>query len=75
MHAGHQGRARGRARGAHIEVLQPRALGGEFVHIWRLQQWMSIRTPVAVALIIGQDEEDVRLGRRGGIGGSGRAGQ
>jgi len=75
MHAGHQGRARGRARGAHIEVLQPRALGGEFVHMRCLQQGVSIRTPVAVALIIGENKEDVRLRRRGGIRGSGRAGQ
>lgn len=37
----------------------------------RLEKRMSIRAPVAVALVVCDDEEDVRLGRRGGLGGIG----
>ena len=56
------------------KIVQPHAFFCQAIHIWRLQQWMSIRTPVAVALIIGENKENVRLRRRGGIGGSGRVG-
>lgn len=33
-----------------------------------LQQRVAVDAPVAVALIIGEDEKDVRLGRFGGVG-------
>ena len=67
MHAGQQSRACGRAGRTHIEILQPHTLLCEAIDIRRLQQWVAIDAPVAVALVVSKDEQDVWFGGVGRV--------
>ncbi len=68
--SGHQLAARGRTHGRHVEVRKPHTFGMQPVHVRCLDHRIAVRRDVAVALIIGNDEDDVgRVGnesRRGG---------
>ena len=57
--AGHQRAARRRARGADMEVREPHALGMQLVEVGRLEHGIAMRGDVAVALVVGEDEDDV----------------
>jgi hypothetical protein len=64
MAASHQRRTAGRARGLDIEIGQPRAFAGQVVES-RCRRAAgdaaAITTELAVAKIVGKDEDDVRL--------------
>ena len=71
--AGEERAARGRARGADVEVREAHALGVETVHVRGLEHGVAVGGDVAVALVVGEEEDDVRAlaGERGGGGGGG----
>ena len=45
-----------------MKILQPHALAVEAIHVRGFQMWMAVGGDVAVAVIIGHDEDDVGLG-------------
>ncbi len=58
-----------RARRRHVVILQPHRLAVELVQIRRFDDGIAMRGDVWVALIVGDDEDDVRLaGETGGSG-------
>ena len=65
---GEQGGARRRARGSNVIVLELRRLGGEAVDVRGFDDGIARETEVAVALVVGDDEDDVGLPRRRGRG-------
>ena len=71
--AGEQRTARGRAGGADVEVREPHAFAVQPVEVRRLEHRIAMRRDVAVALIVGEDENDVRAFARkaGGVGAGG----
>ncbi len=68
---GHEGGARGRAYRLPIESLEHRPLAGEFVERGRADFLAAGEARVRLAEIIGEDEEEVRLGGRSGEAGHG----
>jgi hypothetical protein len=56
---GHDRAPRGRARGADVEILEPDTLIVHAVHVGRLDLGVAVGGDVAVALVVGQDEDDV----------------
>ena len=62
--AGQQGAARRRARRRDLEVGEPDALGAELIEVRRLEDRIPVGAQVAIALVVGQDEDDVRTIRR-----------
>jgi hypothetical protein len=56
-----------------VEIGEAHALGVEEVEVGRLEDGISVGGEIAVALIIGEDEENVRT--LGGGGGGGRFGE
>ena len=71
MAAGEEGAACRGARGADVEIRETHALGAEAIEVGRLQDGISVGGDVAVTLIIGKDEKNIRLGAGDGFGGSG----
>jgi len=63
--AGHQGRPRGRAGRVDVVVRQPNALGVESVHDRRLDLCVAVAGQIAVALIVGHDEDHAGMLWRG----------
>ena len=62
---GHDGRARGRTGRIDVEVGQADALLVEFVEVWRPEQRVAVTGQIAVALVVGEDEDHVgALGAR-----------
>ena len=58
-----QRRARGRAHGrSHHKVRKPSAFGGNAIDVRRLDLGRTETTEVAIALVIGKDNDEVRLG-------------
>ena len=60
-----QSRARRGAKRVHIEPIKPHALRAQLVDVRRLQMRVAVDGEVAVALVIGDDEEDVGFGLGG----------
>lgn len=54
-----------------MEIRETHALGAEAIEVRRLQDGISVGGDVAVTLIIGKDEKNIRLGAGDGFGGSG----
>jgi hypothetical protein len=54
-----------------VEIRETHALGAEAIEVGRFQDGIPVGGNVAVALIIGQDEKNIRLGAGDGFGGSG----
>ena len=48
-----------RSRGADVEVREAHAFVVEAIHVRRLEQRVPVRGDVAVALVVGEDEQDV----------------
>jgi hypothetical protein len=46
-----------------MEVHEPRRFGTKPIQIWRAQDRIAVGTDIAVALIVREDEDDVRPGR------------
>ena len=61
MHPRQQRRSRRRTGWADIKVIKPHAFIIKSISVRRLQQRMTVSTKITVALIIGQDEQDVGL--------------
>ena len=59
--AGHQRRARRRAKRRDMVVGQPNAIAVELVEIWCLEKRMTMAGQIAVALVVRHDQDDVRL--------------
>ena len=57
--AGQQAGAGRCADGRYVEVLEPHALPGERVEVWRLDLGIAVRPQIAVALVVGHDDDDV----------------
>ena len=55
-----------------MEIGEAHTLRAELVQIWRLEKRMSMSADVAVALVIGQNDDDVGLARRVCCGGQRR---
>ncbi|OHB72155.1 MAG: hypothetical protein A2V70_20800 [Planctomycetes bacterium RBG_13_63_9] len=64
----HQAASRGRTdRAAGIAVRKPHTLLGHAIEVRRPDHLLAVAAEVAIAEIVGQDEDDVRrIGRRGG---------
>ena len=60
MPSGHQGGSGGRAGGAYEKVGEPQALRLETVEVRRLEHRVAMRREVAVALVVGEHQHDVR---------------
>ena len=71
--AGEERGASGRASGADVEIGEAHALSAESVEVGRLEDGISVSGKIAVALIVGDDEENV--GARGGGRGGGECGE
>ena len=67
--AGEEGGAGGGAGGGDVVVGEDGGLGVEFVDVWGLDDGVAVAGEVAVALVIGDDEDDVRFVLRGGRNG------
>jgi len=67
MPAGHDGTPRRRASRAHQKPREPRARVVQLVEVWSTNPWMPMPPNRPVTLIIGDDENDVRLLRLGFI--------
>ena len=68
--SGHEsGAARGADLGGGIELREAQAFGGHTIQIRRLDRRVAVAAEVAVAEVVGQDDDDVRL--RGGVGADG----
>ena len=52
--------ARRRAGRTDLKVNEPRALGMEPVEVWRFEDRIAVAAQFAVALIVGEDKDDVR---------------
>ena len=63
---GHQLRARGAAERRGVETREPNPLGREAVDVRRLNGGRTVAAEIAVALVVGEDDDDVGLGRCGG---------
>jgi hypothetical protein len=61
MHTRHERRASRRARRTHVELLEAHALIVQRIQVRRLEQWVPMSPHIAVALIVSQDEDDVRF--------------
>ena len=61
IHPGHQLAARGRAHGRHVKVGEPHAFGVQPVDVRRFDHWVAVGRKVAIALVIGQDQDHVGL--------------
>jgi hypothetical protein len=72
MAAAEQRAARRRTRGAHHEVFEADALASDAVHVGRLEDRIAMRGNIAVALIVGEEEDDVGLLAGDGSFGTGR---
>ena len=59
--AGHDGATRGRTGRAHQKPREPRAGVMKLVEIWRANPWMPVPANRAVALIIGDNQNNIRL--------------
>ena len=68
VHARQERRARRRAGRAHVELFEAHALVEKRIQIRGLEQWVPVPSQVAIALVVRQDEDDVRF-RRGSFGG------
>ena len=66
LHPGHERGAGGRAARADAEVGHAHRFGVKPVHVRRFQNGMTVRADVAVALVVGEEEDDVGLVRGGG---------
>jgi len=74
--SGHQRRPRGGARGADVKVGEPDALVMDPIDIGGLQHRIPVTRHVAIALVVGENENDVGLKRRlGGRTGKAAHGQ
>ena len=62
--ARHQRTTAGRAGGVDVEVGEPNALAVELVHVGRLDHRVSVSGQVAVALVVGNHQDNVGAGRR-----------
>jgi hypothetical protein len=60
MAAGEQRGACGGAGGTHTEVLKAHALGVEAVEVRRFENGIAVGGEIAVALVVGEQEDDVR---------------
>ena len=70
VEAGHQRAPRGGADvGAGVKAFEAHTLGGELVEVGRADFALAIRADMADAEVVGEDEDDVGLVRRGGEGG------
>jgi hypothetical protein len=74
--ARHQAATRRRAdRRARVSLRELRAFGGEPIDVRRLDQLLAERPDIAVAEIVGENEDHIRLRRRGGKTDRGRGQQ
>lgn len=62
----HQRSPRGRTKRIDMEINKSHRLGMKTVEVGRLENGIAMTAKVAVALIVGHDENDVWLGVRGG---------
>src|SRR5262245_7982290 len=62
--AGHQTGPRRRADGTDVEARQDRAFFGHRVDVRRADDRIAMNAEIAIALIVGHDEDDVRSGSR-----------
>ena len=65
---GEQGAAGRRAGRADMEVHEPHTIGVQPIEVRRPEDGVAVGREVAVALVVGEDEEDVGSARRGGGG-------
>ena len=68
--AGHQCRPGDSTDGLHVEIGEPGTLSGHAIEIGRFDQRRSVAADVVVALIVGEEDDEVR--RPLGGGGEGR---
>ena len=59
--AGHESRARRRTGRADVEVRETDPFRMKAIHVRRLQDRVAVRGDIAVPLVVGEDEHDVRL--------------
>src|SRR5690349_7290152 len=68
MPSGQECRACRRARGAYVEIQETSSLVMQAIQVRRSQDWVAVAGKVAIALIVGQQEHNIRafrqLGRR-----------
>ena len=65
--AGHQRRTRRRADGRGVEMSEAHTFGGEPVDVRRFDMRVAVHAQIEPALIVGQDEHEIRLCRRIGF--------
>ena len=61
VHAGHEGCAGRGAGWAHVEVVKADTFIMQAVELWSLQERVPVPAKVAVALVIGKNEDNVGL--------------
>lgn len=74
VHAGHEGCAGRGAGWAHVEVIKADTLIVQAIDMWGLQERVPMPAEIAVALVIGENEDNVGLNlcvRNGGMEGKG----
>ena len=73
--SGHELAARGRAHGGDVKVREADAFSMEAIHVGRLEDRIAVTGEVPVALIIGEDDQDIGLERGGVSSGRGEDGE
>ena len=63
VHAGHQGRAGRSTGGADVEVVKAHTLIIQAVGVRGPEQRVAMTRQISISLVIGEDKDDVRLGR------------